>query len=110
MTPKPSNPKSFTLGIGSEIVSEEIVIIPGSFGRISVEIETNVVDIDLPFLLSKNALKKAGAILNFNNDTMIILGYTIELVETENRLYTIPLNTAKRYMDCKLKPELILHI
>ena len=66
--------------------------------------------IDLPFLLSKKALKKAGAILNFKNDTMTFLGYTVELVETSNGLYAIPLNAAKRYIDCKGKPELILQV
>ena len=60
----------FKFGDGKSVLSTEKLKIPGRIGKQKILIEANVVSCDIPLLLSKPSLKKAGAIINFTEDTM----------------------------------------
>ena len=81
----------FTFGKGSRTPSNGKIMLPAVIGNKDVIIETDVIDADIPMLLSKEALKKAKAILDFNNDTAIMFGVKITLIETDSGHYAIPL-------------------
>ena len=54
-------------------------------------IEANILDCELQLLMSKPALKKAGAILDFQNDVMLIDVEKIGLIDTKSGHYGIPI-------------------
>ena len=56
-----------------------LIKILGRVGSKKILIEANVVKCDIPLLLSKPALKKVGAILNFVEDTLEFNGEKIPL-------------------------------
>ena len=60
----------FRFGDGLEVMSTEKTKIPGRIGKSNVIIEANIVEKDLPLLLSKASLKKAGAVLDFKDDKL----------------------------------------
>ena len=91
---KDSN-ETFKFGKGDSIHSSGKIVIPVEFGRQKVTIESDIVEADIPLLLSKEALKKAGTILDFNNDTAIMFGNQQTLIATESGHYAIPLSVAK---------------
>ena len=50
------------------------VKIPASIGNQNIFIESDVVDNDIPMLLSKSAMKKANTSIDFQSDTVTMLG------------------------------------
>jgi hypothetical protein len=85
----------FTFGKGPRTASIGKITLPAVVGSKNVMIETEIVDADIPMLLSKAALKNARAILDFNNDTAIMFGEKITLIATASGHYAIPLNVAR---------------
>ena len=76
-------------------------------------IEANILDCELPLLMSKPALKKAGAILDFQNDVMIIDGEKIGLIDTKSGHYGIPICDKRKLVSENKgikKPELTLKV
>ena len=84
----PSN-TVFKFGDGHEVVSRERHRIPAFIGKKKLFIETNVVDSEIPLLLSKAAMKKAGSKLDFCHDTVTMLGENVKLSFTESGHYCI---------------------
>ena len=74
------------------IKSTHKAYIPVYIGNRKVRIETEVVDKELPLLLSKKAMKKAGMMIDFTNDSVQIFGFHINLKITSSGHYTIPLS------------------
>ena len=58
----------------------------------NVKIISDVVDADIPLLLSKTAMKRAQMTLNFNNDTAEMFGKRIELLCTTSGHYHVPIS------------------
>ena len=58
-------------------------------------IETDV-ECELPLLLSKNAMKKANTVINFENDKVTMFGKDINLIFTSTGHHAVPLNTKPR--------------
>ena len=83
---------SFRFGKGSPVLSCGKIKLPAKIGSKNVMIETDVVDVEIPMLLSKESLKMAGAVLDFNHDTAIMFGEKQTLIATESGHYAIPLN------------------
>ena len=54
-------------------------------------IEVDVVECNIPLLLSKKAMKKGKMCLDFVNDSVIICGKTLKLEETSSGHYILPL-------------------
>jgi transposase InsO family protein len=61
-------------------------------GNKKVTICTEVVNNDIPLLLSKASLKKAGVVLDFNNDTVRIMNSNIKLWSSSSGHYCLPLS------------------
>ena len=82
----------FKFGKGESIRSKGKIIIPVQFGTRKATIESDIVEADVPLLLSKEALKKAETVLDFNNDTALMFGEKQTLIATESGHYAIPLS------------------
>lgn len=66
--------------------------IPAVLADKSVTIQTDVVESDIPLLLSKDAMKKAGVKMDLENDTATILGKEIALNLTTAGHYCVPID------------------
>ena len=82
----------FRFGDGKSIISEQCVSIPCKIAGVNVNVETDVVKSEIPLLLSKDCMKKAGTKIDFVNDKINIFGKEINLKFTSSGHYTIPLN------------------
>ena len=84
--------------------------IPGRIGKHDVLIAANVVENELPLLLSKPSLKKIGAVIDFVNDTMKFMDETVQLLETKSGHYCIPICNKKKLVCDNMvkKPYLVL--
>ena len=58
-------------------------------------LETDVIDKNIPLLLSKPSMKKANTILNFNNDTVTMFDHNQKLLFTTSGHYCIPASSHK---------------
>ena len=65
--------RTFKFGDGNKLNSLYKVILPCVIADIEVNIITHVVGSDIPLLLSKDAMKRAGTCLNFKDDTVMML-------------------------------------
>ena len=86
---------NFRFGDGQLFKSSKQVTLPASIANMDVSITTDVVDCDLPLLLSKDAMKTAKVKLDFVNDKVNILGKNVDLSFTSSGHYTIALNDSK---------------
>ena len=82
--------RTFKFGDGNKLNSLYKVILPCVIADIEVSIITDVVNSDIPLLLSKDAMKKAGTCLNFEDDTVTMLKKKIPLSCTSSGHYYIP--------------------
>ena len=64
---------------------------PADISGKKIFIRTEVVECDLPLLLSKEAMKRANTSIDFSTDTVIILGSTQKLLFTSSGHYCVPL-------------------
>ena len=81
----------FKFGDGRVVQSMKKVIIPIVLGNINTKIMTDVVDVNIPLLLSKESMKRANTKINFATDTVSMLGNNIELKYTNSGHYIVPL-------------------
>ena len=95
---KTSNNK-FKFGDGEKVCSQQLVKIPAVIGKTSVFIETDIVNKDIPLLLSKKSMKKADTELNFRDDTVTMFNQKLNLQVTKSGHYTIPLGRNKQIME-----------
>ena len=84
----------FTFGSGNELASVKRVVLPSTVSSFRVDINVDIVDADIPLLLSKSAMKKAKVNLNFDSDTIDILGKRIKLMTTSTGHYYVPITKA----------------
>jgi DNA repair exonuclease SbcCD ATPase subunit len=68
---------------------------------------TDVVEMDVPLLISKNALKKAHAVINFKDDTIHLYGKKENLIETSSGHYMIPV---QNNMEARQKPSINVNL
>lgn len=87
--------KMFKFGGGTRLKSEGEFAIPARIAGKDVTIITDVVDSDIPLLLSRTAMKTAGVKLNLEDDTAEILGKTMNLNVTSSGHYCIPIDKAE---------------
>ena len=98
----------FRFGDGAEVVSSQEVKFPVVIGAKKVFIKANVVESEIPLLLSKASMKRAQLVLNFNEDTAEILGQRVRLHCTSSGHYCIPLSSTLLYEGCDIS-SIILH-
>ena len=85
----------FRFGRGNVYTSIGRAKLPAHIGS-KCSNETDVVECELPLLLSKNAMKKANTGINFQNDKVTMFGKDINLIFTSTGNYAVPLNTKCR--------------
>ena len=75
-------------------------------------IETNVVNSEIPLLLSKTAMKKAGSKLHSCHDTVTMMGENVKLSFTESGHYCIPISNKKQLISQNGKDQVrvVLHV
>ena len=83
--------KIFRFGNSEKLPSLGKYIIPASLAGKRGTLEIDIVDSDLPLLLSKKAMKKAGMKINMVVNTAELLGQTVKLMTTCSGHYCIPL-------------------
>ena len=83
----------FKFGNGEVYKSSGRVIFPAVLGEKPVLIGTDVVETEIPLLLSKSTMKKAKTVIDFENDTVEMFGKRVTLMHTSRGgHYTIALN------------------
>ena len=88
---KQQSETKFKFGNGKVHQSNRKVSFPAEIGELNVIIESDVICNDLPLLLSRSSMKKAGTKLDFEHDKVIMFGITQDLLFTSNGHYCIPL-------------------
>ena len=83
--------KVFKFGSGNKLASVKRVVIPRIVAGFRVDINADIVDADIPLLLSKSAMKRAKVNLNFDSDTIDILCKRIKLMTTSTSHYYVPI-------------------
>ena len=89
----------YRFGDGRKVNALHSVKIPAIIGTHNLEIETDVVDIDIPLLFSKSSMKRANLKLNFQSGTINIFDENITLITTSSRHYAIPITKAKQLIN-----------
>ena len=84
--------KCFKFGDGLKVKSLKKVTLPCVIAKMNVKIISDVIDADIPLLLSKTAMKRARMTLNFNNDTAEMFGKRIKLLCTTSGHYHVPIS------------------
>ena len=97
--------RTFKFGDSKGIKSTHKAYIPAYIGNRKVRIETEVVDKELPLLLSKEAMKKAGMMIDFTNDSAQIFGFHINLEITSSGHYTIALSKTRNFLNNNINQE-----
>ena len=82
----------FKLGDGKIVTSEKCISIPCKIAGERLNVVTDVVKSEIPLLLSKESMKKAGTKIDFVKDKIIIFGKEISLQFTSSGHYSIPLH------------------
>ena len=90
----------FRFGNGSEIKSKFQVALPCQLAGKNIKIMTDVIDSEIPLLISKKAMKKAKCVLDFKNDKVEILGTKIDLYCTNSGHYYVPLVRPLEKVQC----------
>ena len=83
--------KIFKFGAGGRVSSEGMCVIPGFLVGKPVSISTDIVKSDIPLLLSRQAMKKAGIKIDTVSDTAEVLGVDVDLDTTSSGHYSLPL-------------------
>ena len=86
-----SSPASFTFGDGITVKSQKKLTLPCMIGGMKGKVVTDVVECDIPLLLSKKSMKSVGMILNFKEDKVKIGNKIIPLNSTTSGHYALPL-------------------
>lgn len=76
--------RAFKFGDGKIVHSIKRVKVPAKIGQTRCNIETEVVPVDIPLLLSKTSLKRAKAVLDIENDKATIFQKPITLEITSS--------------------------
>ena len=82
----------FKFGDGAVRTSLKKVIVPADINGTKVKIETDVIDNNLPLLLSKSAMQKAATKIDFKNNNVTIFGKVQDLHFITSGHYCLPLD------------------
>ena len=92
--------KRYRFGDGREMFADESAVVPIFLGSIETTLKVDVVDAKIPLLLSKESLKKGEARINFVDNTICILGQTLNLKESESGHLLMCLYSDLEYNQC----------
>ena len=83
---------TFTFGDGKTVNSSKRVSLPCWIGGMKANITTDIVQCNVPLLLSKKSMKKAGMVINFKEDTLNVCGKTLKLKDTSSGHYLLDIS------------------
>ena len=83
--------RTFKFGTGQRLSSLKRVILPRMIGGVRVDISADIIDADIPLFLSKSAMKRAKTLMDFEKDTICLLGRKIKLNTTTSGHYYVPI-------------------
>ncbi len=95
---KPSH-ATFKFGNGDAVISSKKVVLPVTIGSKNVKLETDVVDTEIPLLMSKAAMKKANTVLDFDQDRVIMCGEEQTLMKRSSGHYAIPITKSRQIIE-----------
>lgn len=98
--------KWFKFGAGSPLHSNRHMEIPAYMVGQRVTIKTDVVDSEIPLLLSKKAMKSARIKLDLENDTAEVLGKEVVLNDTTSGHYCLPITKSETSVESVCAVEL----
>ena len=81
--------RKFKFGDGASVEAFQNAVIPAQVGNTKCNINTDVVEADIPLLLSKESLKRANAILNLSQDTITMFDKPVTLHYTSTGHYCV---------------------
>ena len=84
--------RKFKFGDGVSVKATENVVIPAQIGEKKCNINTDVVDSDIPLLLSKESLKRARTILNLEEDKAEMFQEPVPLHLTSSGHYCVDIS------------------
>ena len=84
--------KCFKFGDVLKVKLLKKLTLPCVIAKMNIKIISDVVDANIPLLLSKTAMKRARITLNFNNDTVEMFGKRIKLLCTTSGHYHVPIS------------------
>ena len=87
----PAGSASFKFGAGPVLDTLGTYEIPVVLAGVNINLRTDVVNSDIPLLLSKSAIKSGGIVLDMNTDSAIIFGRPVPLNVTSSGHYCVPL-------------------
>ena len=96
---KRSSCATFKFGNGRPVQSLKKVALPVTIENDKISQETDVVDTDIPLLLSKTTMKKPSTVTDFNKDTTMMFGKQQPLVKTTSGHYAIPLRKRQQIVE-----------
>eukprot|EP00112_Aurelia_sp_Birch-Aquarium-sp1_P025873 Seg886.5 transcript_id=Seg886.5/GoldUCD/mRNA.D3Y31 product="hypothetical protein" protein_id=Seg886.5/GoldUCD/D3Y31 len=109
MIEEKSSHATFKFGNGDAVISSKKFVLPVTIGSKNVKLETDVVDTEIPLLMSKAAMKKANTILDFDQDRVIMFGEEQTLLKTSSGHYAIPITKSRQIIEKgKIDNELCL--
>ena len=82
----------FRFGDGKSVASEKRLLIPEKIAGKAVTIKIDIMNREIPLLLSKESMKCAGTIIDFLENEVNIFGKDVSLHFTSSGHYAIPLN------------------
>ena len=88
---EPQGSCKFKFGAGPLIPSLGTYGVPITMAGVDMMLTTDVVDCDIPLLLSKSAMKSAGIVIDMNDDSARIFGKTVPLDTTTSGHYCVPI-------------------
>ena len=87
----------FRFGDDKVYQSSGLVIIPAEIGGTNINIATDVIETEIPLLLSKKAMKKSNTVIDFQKDNVSMFGKEIPLRFISSGHYCIPLNRCVKF-------------
>ena len=102
---------SFKFGSGKIFKSLYKVRVPAKIGSKSIYVESDVVNTDIPMLLSRPSMKKAGTHINFKDDTVTMFGNKQKIDVTSSGHYSVSLNSNSKVLNdvVALNSKVTLH-
>ena len=94
--------RMFVFGGGNQLRSDAEFCLPAEIAGKEVRIKTDVVQSDIPLLLSRNTMKTAGVKMDLENDTATIFGKEVTLNLTASGHYSVPINRSRKELVTKV--------
>ena len=97
--------RSFRFGDGNAVQSSTVKIIPTVLCQQEVMIQASVVDADIPLLISRSALRKAKATLDFEKDCLEMNKIKQQLFSTPSGHYAVPIGPNVENLSYSAEPD-----